>query len=117
MQHVEDLRAVIAPTIRMGDAEKKSAREAIVAGFLPAWAMSAEKNILSEPFFGGAELNVVDLKLHMAVVHRRKGRPYSRYDFRQLPQTYWRARRRSRPSRREVVVREEYRAALGKVAS
>ena len=67
MQHVEDLRAVIAPTIRMGDAEKKSAREAIVAGFLPAWAMSAEKNILSEPFFGGAELNVVDLKLHKAV--------------------------------------------------
>jgi prostaglandin-H2 D-isomerase / glutathione transferase len=67
MQHVEDLRAVVAPTIRMGDAEKKAAREAIVTGFLPAWARSAEKNIHGGPFFGGAKLRVVDLKLHMAV--------------------------------------------------
>jgi len=67
MQHVEDLRAVVAPTIRMGDAEKRVAREALVAGFLPAWARSAEKNILGGPFFGGAKLHVVDLKLHMAV--------------------------------------------------
>ena len=67
MQHVEDLRAVVGPTIRMGDAEKKTAREALVAGFLPAWARSAEKNILGEPFFGGARLHVVDLKLHMVV--------------------------------------------------
>ena len=67
MQHVEDLRAVVGPTIRMGDAEKKAAREAMVADFLPAWARSAERNITGEPFFGGAGLNVVDLKLHMAV--------------------------------------------------
>jgi glutathione S-transferase len=67
MQHVEDLRGVVGPTIRMAEPEKKAAREAIVAGFLPAWARSAEKNILGEPFFGGAKLNVVDLKLHMAV--------------------------------------------------
>jgi glutathione S-transferase len=67
MQHVEDLRAVVGPTIRMGDAEKKTAREAMVEGFLPAWARSAEKNIAGEPFFGGAKLNVVDLKLHMVV--------------------------------------------------
>ena len=67
MQHVEDLRAVVSPTIRMGEAEKKTAREAIVAGFLPAWARAAEKNIVAEPFFGGAKLHVVDLKLHMAV--------------------------------------------------
>jgi glutathione S-transferase len=33
MQHVEDLRGVVGPTIRMGDAEKKAAREAIVAGY------------------------------------------------------------------------------------
>ena len=38
MQHVEDLRAAVTPTIRMGDAEKRAAREAFVAGFLPAWA-------------------------------------------------------------------------------
>ena len=67
MQHVEDLRAVVGPTIRMSDDEKKAAREAMVAGFLPAWARSAEKNIVGEPFFGGAKLNVVDLKVHMAV--------------------------------------------------
>ena len=67
MQHVEDLRGVVGPTIRMGDVEKKAAREAMVADFLPAWARSAEKNIPGEPFFGGAKLNVVDLKLHMAV--------------------------------------------------
>ena len=67
MQHVEDLRAVVSPTLRMGDAEKKAAREAMVAGFLPAWARYAERNIPGQPFFGGATLQVVDLKLHMAV--------------------------------------------------
>jgi glutathione S-transferase len=67
MQHVEDLRAAVTPTIRMADAEKKAAREGMVAGFLPAWARSAERNILGEPFFGGTKLHVVDLKLHMAV--------------------------------------------------
>jgi glutathione S-transferase len=67
MQHVEDLRANVGPTLRLGDAEKKAAREALVAGYLPAWAQAAEKNIPSGPFFGGAKLHVVDLKLHMAV--------------------------------------------------
>jgi len=67
MQHVEDLRATVGPTLRMGDAEKKAAREALVAGYLPAWARSAEKNIQGGPFFAGAALQVADLKLHMAV--------------------------------------------------
>lgn len=67
MQHVEDLRAVVSPTIRMAEAEKKVARGAIVAGFLPAWARAAERNILDGPFFGGEKIHVVDLKLHMAV--------------------------------------------------
>jgi glutathione S-transferase len=67
MQHVEDLRGVVGPTIRMSEPEKKAAREVLVESYLPAWARSAEKNILGEPFFGGAKLNVVDLKLHMAV--------------------------------------------------
>src|SRR5262245_27759294 len=68
MQHVEDLRAAVSPTIRMSDAEKKAAREALVAGFLPAWGQAAEKNITGEgPFVGGARLQVADLKLHMAV--------------------------------------------------
>jgi glutathione S-transferase len=67
MQHVEDLRAKVTPTNRMGDAEKKAAREALVADYLPTWARFAEKNILGAPFFGGEGLHVVDLKLHMAV--------------------------------------------------
>jgi prostaglandin-H2 D-isomerase / glutathione transferase len=67
MQHVEDLRGVVGPTIRMNEPEKKAAREALVEGYLPAWARSAAQNILGEPFFGGAKVNVVDLKIHMAV--------------------------------------------------
>jgi len=67
MQHVEDLRGVVGPTLRLAGAEKQAAREAIAAGYLPAWARSAEKNILGELFFAGAKINVVDLKLHMAV--------------------------------------------------
>jgi glutathione S-transferase len=67
MQHVEDLRGAVGPTIRMSEPEKKAAREALAEGYLRAWARYAEKNILGEPFFGGAKLNVVDLKLHMAV--------------------------------------------------
>lgn len=64
MQHVEDLRWVISPTFRMAESEKKAAREELAAGYLPAWARSAEKNITGEPFFGGAKLHVVDLKIY-----------------------------------------------------
>ena len=67
LQHVEDMRFVVGPTLRMGEAEKKTAREALVAGFLPAWASAAERNIAGSPFFAGAKLHVVDIKLHMAV--------------------------------------------------
>ena len=67
MAHVEALRAAVTPTLRMADAEKKSAREALVAGFLPAWAAAAERNIQGAPFFGGNAVQVVDLKLYMAV--------------------------------------------------
>lgn len=66
MQHVEDLRGVVGPTIRMAEAEKKAAREALVAGYLPAWAKAAERNIAG-PFFAGEKIHVMDLKLHMAV--------------------------------------------------
>jgi glutathione S-transferase len=67
MQHVEDLRGNVGPTIRMGDAEKKTAREALVAGFLPAWANAAERNITAAPFFAGEKIHVVDLKLYQVV--------------------------------------------------
>jgi glutathione S-transferase len=68
MAHVEDLRAAVGPTLRMtDDAEKKKAREGLLASYLPTWAANAEKQIGDGPFFGGAAVNVVDLKLHMAV--------------------------------------------------
>ncbi|MGH8398351.1 MAG: glutathione S-transferase family protein [Gammaproteobacteria bacterium] len=67
MQHVEDLRAALGPTLHVGDVEKKAAREALVAGFLPAWGSAAERNIVAGPFFAGAKINVVDLKLYKAV--------------------------------------------------
>lgn len=67
MEHVEALRAAISPTLRLPEAEKKSTREALVAGFLPAWGEAAERNIRGTPYFGGETLHVVDLKLYMAV--------------------------------------------------
>ena len=67
MQHVEDLRLRMSPTLRMGDPEKKAAREALVADFMPAWGKHAERNLGAGPFFAGDKIHVVDLKLHMAV--------------------------------------------------
>lgn len=67
MLHVEELRGRISPTLRMADAEKKVAREALVAEFLPAWATAAERNIAAAPFFGGEKIHVVDIKLYQAV--------------------------------------------------
>lgn len=68
MQHAEDLRATIVPTMRMNDADKLAARQALAADYLPKWAAYAERQLTSEgPFFAGAKLHVVDLKLHMVV--------------------------------------------------
>lgn len=68
MHHVEDLRAAINPTMRLNDDEKRAARQALAEGYLPAWATSAERQLTSDgPFFAGAKLHVVDLKLYMAV--------------------------------------------------
>jgi glutathione S-transferase len=67
MQHVEDLRAKVSPTLRMPEDQKKAAREGLVAEYLPAWARAAERNIERGPFFGGDRIHVVDLKIYMAV--------------------------------------------------
>ncbi len=68
MAHVEDLRHKVSPTIRMPDDEKRRVREELAASWLPKWAARAEQAINGDgPFFGGAEVNVVDLKLYMAV--------------------------------------------------
>jgi glutathione S-transferase len=68
MAHAEDLRHAVGPTMRMADeAEKKRAREALAASYLPKWAEAVERQIGEGPFFAGASLHVVDLKLHMIV--------------------------------------------------
>ncbi len=68
MGHVEDLRANVTPTLRIADPEeKKKARQALAEGFIPAWAGFAEKQLGDGPFFAGDKLNVVDIKLYMAV--------------------------------------------------
>jgi glutathione S-transferase len=68
MAHVEDLRANVSPTIRIVDPEeKRKAREALANDYLPKWGAYAESHIGDGPFFAGAKLHVVDLKLYMAV--------------------------------------------------
>jgi len=67
MLHVEDLRAAMAPTFTMKGEDKKAAREALAADYLPAWAAGVEENITVGPFFGGPEIHVADLKIYMAV--------------------------------------------------
>lgn len=74
MQYVEDLRALVSPTMRMSDAEeKKKAREQLAATVLPTWGANVEKQIGDGPFFGGAAVQVVDFKLLMIIQWFRSG--------------------------------------------
>lgn len=66
MAYVEELRGHVGPTLRTQGEEKQKAREALATGYLPQWASAVEKHLGDGPFFGGAALNVVDLKLYMA---------------------------------------------------
>jgi glutathione S-transferase len=66
--HLEDLRMTISATIRITDeAERKKAREQIVASYLPTWTANAERQCGDGPFFGGAKLHVVDIKTFVCV--------------------------------------------------
>ncbi|HEX9875403.1 MAG TPA: glutathione S-transferase family protein [Gammaproteobacteria bacterium] len=69
MCHVEDLRGHVGPTLRIADeGEKKKLRGALAESYLPAWAAFTERQISNAgPFFAGAKLHVVDLKLHRTV--------------------------------------------------
>lgn len=74
MQHVEDLRAQIAPTLHIKDeAAKKKTREELGASYLPSWAGYTEKQIGEGPFFAGAAPHVVDVKLYVLVRWIRSG--------------------------------------------
>jgi len=68
MQHVEDLRTTLGPSMRMNDDDKRAARQTLAGDYIPAWAAFAERQLTSEgPFFAGAKLHVIDLKLYMVV--------------------------------------------------
>ncbi len=68
MSHAEDLRANVGPTLRIADeGEKKKAREALVASYFPTWGQKTEAQLGDGPFFAGAKMHVVDIKLYMIV--------------------------------------------------
>ena len=68
MNHVEDLRAHVGPSLRIGDpAEKQRVREELARDYLPKWAGYAERHLGDGPFVAGERLHVVDLKLFIAV--------------------------------------------------
>jgi glutathione S-transferase len=68
MCHVEDLRGNVGPTLRIQDPEeKKKVREDLAKNYIPTWGERVERQLGDGPFFGGAKLNVVDIKLFVAV--------------------------------------------------
>lgn len=67
MDAAEDLRHRIGPTMRMQDpAEKKAARVALCAGFIPHWGRGVEALIGNGTFVGGDRPGVADIKLYIA---------------------------------------------------
>ena len=54
-------------------AERKALREQLTREYLPTWAAQVERQIGEGPFFGGAELCVVDLKLYVVTRWLRSG--------------------------------------------
>lgn len=65
---VEDLRGHVSPLLRISDPDERlKARQTLAETYLPTWASHIEQQIGAGPFFAGDKLNVVDIKLHMAV--------------------------------------------------
>lgn len=72
---VEELRGHIAPTLRMaGEEEKKKARTELAATTIPTWAANVERQIGDGPFFGGAAIQVADIKLFVMARWLRGGK-------------------------------------------
>ncbi len=74
MEYVEDLRHAITPSLRTKDeVERKAMREALAETTIPTWAANIEKQLGEGPWFGGAKLHVVDLKLFVMTRWLRSG--------------------------------------------
>ena len=68
MNHAEDLRHHVGPTLFIKDPEqKRTLREALATDYLPAWAAFTERQLGEGPFIDGAKLHVADIKLYMVV--------------------------------------------------
>ena len=62
----EELRQRVSATSRIADAEqKKAARQALAADYIPRWAKGIELLIGNGPFIGGAQPAVADIKVYM----------------------------------------------------
>jgi glutathione S-transferase len=69
MDVVEDLNGLIAPTLSLPDAEKKSRREAIAAGPIPKFLAGLQKRLEEQggEYFADGRLTVADLKVFLVV--------------------------------------------------
>jgi len=68
MAAVEELRSATAVTMGIKDEEaKRRAREELASGLMQRWGANIEAQLGDGPFVGGATLNVVDLKLFVAL--------------------------------------------------
>ncbi len=68
MEHVEDLRHTLVPTMRMTDeAQKQARRQELARDYLPTWGSQVERQLGDGPFVAGDTLCVADLKLFMVV--------------------------------------------------
>ncbi len=66
LEACEELRQRVSATSRITDpAEKKAARQALAADYIPRWARGIERQIGAGPFVGGARPAVADIKIHM----------------------------------------------------
>lgn len=74
MAHVEDLRALVAHATRhVDEATKVRVREQMATGAIPTWAGFVEAQIGDGPFYAGAAIHVVDVKLYMGMRSFRRG--------------------------------------------
>jgi len=72
MGTIEDMRGRLNATRHAKDDERKRAREEFAAGYLQEWAGNVQAQI-GDPFVGGSGLQVVDLKLFVALGPILKG--------------------------------------------
>ena len=82
MHSVEDLRHKVPGSQGMSDDDKKTAREAFMAGFLTTWASTVEARIQG-PFLEGDTLQVADIKVYVIL------RAYLNGGYDHIPATFF----------------------------